>query len=174
MFSLERVGRGLLALTLAGTIPLTIWGTGCGSQPLVEPDAGQSGGSPGSGGAPASGGSPGTGGLEASGGFPGAGGLPGTGGHSSGGSSGAGGIEARDASADALSQCCSQSEEGMTQCTPDGKQLRQCSRWGTVAACMASSGYSYVWQVQACPNGCVTPDGGLTGTGGTTLVPRCQ
>lgn len=39
MVGLERVWRGLLALTIAGTIPLSIWGTGCGSQSLVQPDA---------------------------------------------------------------------------------------------------------------------------------------
>jgi hypothetical protein len=174
MLSLERVGRGLLALTIAGTIPLSIWGSGCGSQPLVQPDGGQSGGSPGSGGSQATGGSPGTGGLQASGGVPGTGGLLGTGGHTSGGSNGTGGMPPRDASADALSACCSPSENGRVQCTPDGKQLETCSTWGGGPQCRAASGYSYVWQVQTCPNGCVSFDAGLSGTGGTALVPRCE
>jgi hypothetical protein len=39
MPSLERVWRGVLALVIVGTIPLSTWGSGCSSQPFVQPDA---------------------------------------------------------------------------------------------------------------------------------------
>jgi hypothetical protein len=151
MCSLERVWRGVLALTIAGTIPLAIWGSGCDSQPLVQPDAsGQSGGSPGTGGV-ASGGSPGSGGQI-------------------GGSGGAGGSGPRDASTDGPSPCC----EGLslaTQCSADGRQLRTCFFSFTNATNKECSGgvagvYAYVWSVQECANGCVEVDAGYTGTGG--------
>jgi hypothetical protein len=164
----ERVWRGLLALVIVGTIPLSMWGSGCSSQPLVQPDAGQTGGSPGTGGVP------GTGGLA------GTGGLPGSGGHSSGGSSGTGGSQPRDASADALSLCCSESEDQTAQCSPDGKQLRQCfynSTYPTSRQCSGgTSDYAYLWDVQTCPYGCVTVDGGLAGAGGAPAFAgaKCQ
>ena len=163
MFSLrlDRTWRGLLALVIAGTIPLSIWGGGCGSQPLVQPDAsGQGGGSP------ATGGVPGTGGLPGAGGVLGSGGVPGTGGHASGGSNGTGGNPPRDASADAVPQCCG--SYGATQCSADGRQRRSCGYSPASPQCTLSSGYSYVWLVQDCPNGCVVPDAGSTGTGGGT------
>ena len=152
MLSLERVWRGALALAIVGTIPLSMWGSGCSSQPLVQPDGGQSGGSPGAGG------------------VPGTGGVLGTGGHASGGSNGTGGNQPHDASGDALSPCCSQSEETVSQCSPDGQEVRTCVyrlAQGATAQC-SSPGYSYgyIWQAQTCPNGCVTVDGGVRGTGG--------
>ena len=153
MFSLERVWRGLLALTIAGSIPLSIWGTGCNSQPLVQPDAsGQSGGAPGTGGV-SSGGSPGSGGTV-------------------GGSGGAAGSGPRDASLDGPSPCCA-GQSLATQCSADGRQLRTCFYSFTNATNKECSGgvagvYAYVWSVQDCANGCVPFDAGFTGTGGTT------
>jgi hypothetical protein len=147
MFSLERVWRGLLALTIAGSIPLSIWGTGCNSQPLVQPDAsGQSGGAPGSGGVPGSGGIVG-------------------------GSGGAAGSGPWDASTDGPSPCC-EGQSLATQCSADGRQLRTCFYSFTNASTKVCSGgvagvYAYVWSVQDCQNGCVEIDAGLTGTGGT-------
>jgi hypothetical protein len=152
----ERVWRGLLALTIAGTIPLSMWGSGCSSQPLVQPDAGQTGGSPGTGG------------------------LLGSGGRSSGGSNGTGGSQLQDASVDDLSPCCLAAQSLTAQCTPDGKQLRQClytSIYPQSRECSAgTSDYAYVWEVQTCPNGCVTVDAGLAGAGGATQVAgaKCQ
>jgi hypothetical protein len=176
MSSLERVWRGLLALTIMGTIPLSIWGSGCNSQPGVQPDAS------GLGGVPATGGVPGTGGVLASGGVPGTGGLGGIGGHSSGGSTGTAGNEPRDASADALAQCCLSSENGRVQCSADGRQRKTCGAvyGGGMPECFMGS-YSYVWTVlEECPNGCVDPGagghpgtGGQPGTGGVS-VPICQ
>ena len=164
MFSLERVWRGLLALAIVGTIPLSIWGSGCGSQPLVQPDAGGQ-----------SGGAPGTGGVS-SGGSPGSGGLPGSGGRFTGGAIGTGGNETpRDASVDALSACCSQAEANAEECTPDGQQLKICnyhfSSSDTKQCAGGSIGsYAYIWLVQDCPNGCATGSGtgGAPGTGGTS------
>jgi hypothetical protein len=141
MFSLERVWRGLLALTIAGSIPLSIWGTGCNSQPLVQPDAsGQSGGAPGSGG-------------------------------TAGGSGGAAGSGQRDASTDGPSPCCAGqslatqcSADGRQLRTCfysfTNATNKECS--GGVAGV-----YAYVWSVQDCANGCVEVDAGFTGTGGT-------
>jgi hypothetical protein len=141
---------------IVGTIPLSMWGSGCSSQPLVQPDAGQSGGAPGSGGVSS-------------------GGAPGTGGVSSGGAPGTGGNQLRDASVDGLSPCCLQSEEGSSQCSPDGQELRYCHYWltqGDTRQCAAPGySYGYVWQVQTCPNGCVTVDAGVRGTGGVTGGP---
>jgi hypothetical protein len=157
MFSLERVGRGVLALTIVGTIPLSMWGSGCSNQPLVQPDAGQSGGSPGTGGVPGSGGVPGTGGVL------------GTGGHASGGSSGTGGRQLQDASADSSSQCCT-SLFDTAQCSPDGTQVRRCNEVYNSDQCLGSSGYSYIWEVQTCPDGCVQVDAGGFGA----LAAQCR
>jgi hypothetical protein len=143
---------------IAGTIPLSIWGSGCDSQPLVQPDAGQSGGSPGTGGV-------------SSGGSPGSGGLPGSGGHI-GGSGGAGGSGPRDASTDGPSPCC-EGQGLVTQCSADGHQLRTCFMSLTNASNKECSGgvagsYAYVWSVQDCANGCVEVDAGMRGSGGTS------
>ncbi len=133
-----------------------MWGSGCGSQPLVQPDAGQTGGTPGTGG------------------------LLGSGGRSSGGSNGTGGSQLQDASVDDLSPCCLAAESLTAQCTPDGKQLRQClytSIYPQSRECSAgTSDYAYVWEVQTCPNGCVSVDAGQVGAGGAPQVAgaKCQ
>jgi hypothetical protein len=152
----------MLALVIVGTIPLSMWGSGCSSQPLVQPDAGQSGGAPGSGGVAASGGVPGSGGVSS-------GGAPGSGGHL--GDGGSAGSQARDASVDGPSPCCLQSEVGVAQCSLDGQELRLCTyrlAQSDTRQCAPGTAYGYIWQVQTCPNGCVTVDAGVRGTGGAT------
>jgi hypothetical protein len=157
MPSLERVWRGVLALVIVGTIPLSTWGSGCSSQPFVQPDAsGQSGGSPGTGGV-ASGGAPGSGGASGSGG-------------NVGGSGGAGGSGPRDASTDRPPLCCSAAERNVVECLPGGQQARSCvSRIAEAdnLQCGTPGSYDYVWEVLNCPNGCGTGDGGR-GSGGTS------
>jgi hypothetical protein len=176
MPSLERVWRGVLALVIVGTIPLSTWGSGCSSQPFVQPDAsGQSGGSPGTGGV-ASGGSQGSGGAPGSGGnvggFGGAGGSGGASGSGGnvGGSGGAGGSGPRDASTDRPPLCCSAAERNVVECLPGGQQARSCvSRIAEAdnLQCGTPGSYDYVWEVLNCPNGCGTGDGGR-GSGGTS------
>jgi hypothetical protein len=140
MFSLERVWRGVLALVIVGTIPLSMWGSGCSSQPLVQPDAGQTGGAPG------------TGGISSGG--------------QSGGSGGAGGSLPRDASTDGASLCCSAAESNVVYCLPGGKTARYCGSRIAEAdnnQCGTPGSYDYVWEVLSCPNGCVADGGGTTG-----------
>jgi hypothetical protein len=141
--------RRLVSIFVVATIPLSVWGGGCGrDKPLVEPESGSAGsGAAGTGSA---------GGSGASGGTAGGGGVGGSGGGVA-GSGGVGGLGGGGAGGGNTSDCAPGSPIPSQRCSPDG---------GDLLSCQMSAPYVYMWDVTSCPNGCTDPaDGGSSDAG---------
>jgi hypothetical protein len=136
---------------------VAVGGAACGGRDeSPEPSAGRAGSS-------STGGSGPTGGTSTAGhnAVGGAAGKGGTAGNTNGGSS-----------AGESAGCCSEGDS--STCTADGEALKACMLVMGSACSSTAALYAYVWQVQACPNGCISGSSGGAASFGGSSPDYCQ